>query len=40
MYVFRNFPLSDIHPHSQDAAEVAEADAARAKFWEWRDYLF
>jgi protein-disulfide isomerase len=30
----------DIHPHSQDAAEAAEADAAQDKFWERRDYLF
>jgi hypothetical protein len=26
--VFRNFPLNDIHPHAQHAAETAEAAAA------------
>ena len=26
-FVFRNFPLSDIHPHAQHAAEAAEASA-------------
>ena len=24
-FVFRNFPLNDIHPYAQNAAEVAEA---------------
>jgi protein-disulfide isomerase len=39
-FVFRNFPLNDIHPHAQDAAEAAEAAAAQDKFWEMHDYLF
>src|ERR671932_2566125 len=39
-FVFRNFPLSDIHPHAQHAAEVAEAAAAQEKFWQMHDYLF
>ena len=39
-FVFRNFPLSKIHPHSRRAAEVAEAAAAQGKFWEMHDYLF
>ena len=32
-FVFRNFPLNEIHPHAQNAAEAAEAagaDCARA----------
>src|SRR2546426_11721517 len=33
-FVFRNFPLNDIHPHAQNAAEAAEAAAAQDKFWE------
>ena len=28
-FVFRNFPLNDIHPHAQHAAEAAEAAAAQ-----------
>ena len=39
-FVFRNFPLSDIHPHAQHAAEAAESAAAQDKFWEMHDYLF
>lgn len=39
-FVFRNFPLNDIHPHAQLAAEAAEASAAQNKFWQMHDYLF
>src|ERR687884_977662 len=39
-FVFRNFPLSDIHPHAQHAAEAAEAAGAQDKFWQMHDYLF
>jgi protein-disulfide isomerase len=39
-FVFRNFPLNDIHPHAQHAAEAAEASAAQDKFWQMHDYLF
>ena len=38
--VFRNFPLNDIHPHAQHAAEASEAAAAQEKFWQMHDYLF
>lgn len=38
--VFRHFPLPDVHPYSQRAAEAAEAAAAQGKFWEMHDYLF
>jgi protein-disulfide isomerase len=37
---FRNFPLNEIHPHAQHAAEAAEAAAAQDKFWQMLDYLF
>jgi protein-disulfide isomerase len=39
-FVFRNFPLNDIHPHAQNAAEAVEAAASQDKFWEMHDYLF
>ena len=38
--VFRNFPLTTVHPDAQNAAEAAEAAGAQAKFWEMHDYLF
>ena len=39
-FVFRNFPLTQIHPHAEHAAEAAEAAAAQGKFWDMHDYLF
>ncbi len=39
-FVFRHFPLPDVHPYAQRAAEFAEAAAAQGKFWEMHDYLF
>jgi protein-disulfide isomerase len=39
-FVFRNFPLSELHPHALMAAEAAEAAAAQGKFWEMHDLLF
>jgi protein-disulfide isomerase len=38
--VFRNFPLTTVHPHAEHAAEAAEASGAQGKFWEMRDCLF
>src|SRR5215472_9416840 len=38
-FVFRNFPLSQVHPHAAQAAEAAEAAAAQGKFWEMYDLL-
>src|ERR671913_431659 len=39
-FVYRNFPLNNIHPHAQHAAEAAKAAAAQDKFWQMHDYLF
>lgn len=39
-FVFRNFPLTEIHLHAQHAAEAAEAAAAQNKFWEMHDHLY
>jgi protein-disulfide isomerase len=39
-FVFRNFPLSEIHPHAESAAETAEFAGAQGKFWEMHDRLF
>ncbi len=38
--VFRYFPLREIHPHAQAAAEAAEAAARQGRFWEMHDVLF
>jgi protein-disulfide isomerase len=38
--VFRNFPLAEMHPHAEAAAEVAEFAGAQGKFWEMHDLLF
>jgi len=39
-FVFRNFPLAELHPHAQHAAEAAEAAAAQGTFWEMHDVIF
>ena len=39
-FVFRNFPLSDMHPHAAHAAEAAEAAGEAGKFWEMHDALY
>jgi protein-disulfide isomerase len=39
-FVFRNFPLAEIHPHARLAAQAAEAAAAQGRFWEMHDMLF
>ena len=38
-FVFRNFPIAQLHPHAEQAAEAAEAAAAQGKFWEMYDLL-
>src|SRR5256886_2774150 len=39
-FVFRNFPLTEIHPHALHAALAAEAAAMQGKFWQMHDYIF
>ncbi len=39
-YVFRNFPLTEKHPHAGLAAEAAEAAASQGRFWEMYGILF
>jgi protein-disulfide isomerase len=39
-FVFRNFPLTTVHPHAERAAEAAEAAGAQGKFWEMHDLLY
>jgi len=39
-FVFRNFPLAEIHPNAVHAALAAEAASAQGKFWEMHDIIF
>lgn len=39
-FVFRNFPLKKIHPHSFAASMATEAAALQGKFWEMHDSVF
>jgi protein-disulfide isomerase len=39
-FVFRHFPLTQIHPHAEQAAEAAEAAGAQGHFWEMHDLLY
>ena len=38
--VFRDFPLRNIHPQAQKAAEAAQCAAEQQKFWPYHDKLF
>lgn len=39
-FVFRNFPLAEMHPAAEPAAEFAEGAATQGKFWEAHDAIF
>jgi protein-disulfide isomerase len=42
-FIFRNFPLAEVHPHAQVAAEAAESIAAHGgneAFWAMHDTLY
>jgi protein-disulfide isomerase len=39
-FVYRHFPLTEIHPHAEIAAESAEFAGASGLFWEMHDALF
>ncbi|MEP0915177.1 DsbA family protein [Leptolyngbya sp. GB1-A1] len=39
-FIFRHFPQTQIYPHAQRAAQVAEAAAAQGQFWLMSDTLF
>ncbi len=40
VFVFRNFPLVELHEHALHAAFAAEAAAEQDKFWQMHDELF
>jgi len=39
-FVFRNFPLSEVHPQARIAAIATEAANKQGRFWEMHDILF
>jgi protein-disulfide isomerase len=39
-FLFRHFPLTNVHEHAQRAAEAAEWAAAEGAFWPMHDALF
>jgi protein-disulfide isomerase len=39
-FVYRHFPLEEVHPHALLAAEAAESAGAQGKFWPMHDLLF
>ena len=38
-FVFRNFPIVQLHPHAEQAAQAAEAAGAQGKFWPMYEWL-
>jgi protein-disulfide isomerase len=38
--VYRQYPLSGIHKHAQQAAEAAEAAGAQGRYWDMHNLLF
>lgn len=39
-FVYRDFPLENIHPQARPAAEAAECAGEQGKYWEYHDILF
>lgn len=39
-YVFRHFPLTEIHPFAEPAAETAEFAGAQGRFWNMHDSIY
>jgi protein-disulfide isomerase len=39
-FVFRHFPLSQVHPNAESAAQAAEFAGAHGKFWGMHDGLY
>ena len=39
-FAFRHFPLTNVHPHAEHAAEAAEAAGEQGTFWPMHETLF
>jgi protein-disulfide isomerase len=40
LFVYRHFPLSEIHPEAMPAAQAAEAAGRQGQFWQMHHSLF
>ena len=40
LFAFRHFPLREVHPDAQRAAEASEAAAAQGAFWQMHDLIY
>lgn len=40
VFIFRNFPIPELHPYAISAAIAAEVAAEQGKFWEMHDIIF
>lgn len=38
--VYRHFPIANVHPYAESAAEAAEAAGRRERFWDMHDWLY
>lgn len=39
-FVYRHFPLAEVHPHAMMAAQASECAGGQGKFWPMHDLLF
>ena len=39
-FVFRNFPVTEIHPRAEAVAEALEAAGGQGRFWEMHDWFY
>jgi protein-disulfide isomerase len=39
-FVYRHFPLEEVHPHAELAAEAAECAGGQGRFWQMLDLIF
>ncbi|NGM15507.1 thioredoxin domain-containing protein [Verrucosispora sp. WMMA2044] len=39
-HVYRHFPITNVHPYAERAAEAAEAAGRRGRFWQMHDWLY
>lgn len=39
-YVYRDFPVTELHPRAKEAAQAAECARDQGKFWQYHDKLY
>ena len=40
LFIFRNLPLTSVHPNAKAAAAAVEAAGLQGKYWEMHDFMF